>query len=154
MSMTVKFGGAWRVVNSLYVKTGGVWKVVTNGNVKSGGAWYQFFSAVATAILFPPPNSRDIDNLQSFTGIRTVSLTVNTDGTMSGTNYTGGNWIAPTGIGAGTGYYVRFRSTAGGNKSGSALNTWLPLTSTRTVNISNTNVAQISSGTLSVDLSR
>jgi hypothetical protein len=75
--------------------------------------------------------SNVFNNTSPTAGIRSGSLTLNTDGTISLLNGTGsGAWYSPTGAGAGTGVWVKI-AVSGTNTtvSGSATGTWFQLTS-------------------------
>lgn len=153
MTFSVKAAGVWKVPTTVSVKNAGVWKTVTNGFVKSGGTWREFFTTAVARVLFPAPSARAIQAETNSFGIISVSIALQTNGQITGTNYEGGDWTTPITVGIGSSYYVRFTCTAGGNKTGAPLNTWLLLNVVRQVNIANTNSHASSFGTLTMELS-
>jgi hypothetical protein len=87
--------------------------------------------------------------------ILSVLISFYSDGTISATNLVSPpNWLTPTMPGAGAFYWVRFsQNTYNTNFFGASLNTWYPLTSTRTLDVRNNVAGAEGYGLINVDIS-
>lgn len=78
-----------------------------------------------------------------------LSFAFNRDGTINGSVYTGPSvWVSPQSGTVGDSYWVRYNAVSGPVPSGSAINTWLPLSINRGWQASGP--ASVNSGTLQV----
>lgn len=87
-------------------------------------------------------------NVGTTAGIRSVTMSVNSDGTTS----FGGNWWIPTTAGIGSSWYVKFVYNNDVNSAVSAgtVNSWLPLTSSQSITVHNTGAGLEGDGTLEI----
>lgn len=143
MTLSVKDGGTWKDVTTIYVKDGGTWKQVVDGYVKTGGVWTKFTAVnrVSLSYTFASNTANASLNLSSIGGYQAgtsdITITVNADvylyATSTGNyglNITGGTtgdtltivnngFIMGQGGVGGTGYAT---TAAVGGNGGPALN--------------------------------
>lgn len=132
MTMKVGVGGVWKTVASIKVGVGGVWKTVSQISAGVGGAWKTAFAAIN----FQNTSVSDFE-LQPTDGV--ASITFTSGGVVNEVGNTGGASPAFTWLVAGNAsdYDIRFiLSGDTGSLSGSALNTWLNLGTSRGVTLS------------------
>lgn len=86
--------------------------------------------------------------------LATTNINVNTDGTLTGTDNAGTDfshaWFQPTGGSPGSSYWVRFTQVSGTAPDSGTLNTWLALSSNRSIGYSTTNGVKI--GTFTIEI--
>ena len=124
MTAHTKVGGSWQQLTAIHAKVSGTWQPVQAGYVKVAGVWQQFFSAAAVAI-----SNQTISDVQIGTDAN-ATYSVNSDGTVTDTGFIE-NWVTPTSAAPGS-YEVRATKNSGDTPGGSALGTWLALSSSRT----------------------
>lgn len=73
--------------------------------------------------------SGSINNTAITTGIRSGSITFNTDGSISGSSYTGSTqWLTSVATGNGAGFHIRVTGSGTNTTySGNTLNTWIDM---------------------------
>lgn len=138
MDSHVKVGGVWKTLEGIHTRVGGVWKEVKNGYIRVGGVWKQFYANVRV-ILTGSLVSPNIDTDFSLGGTAQAGWNFLTTGDL--TRIASGAWSQPEWFGQpgdtthqtpDATYYIRATNAAGDNPDGgSALNTWLALSTLR-----------------------
>lgn len=128
MPLSIWNGTNWTAANRLKVWNGSSWVDCTYGNVWNGSSWVQFFTGYSASLVsdvytrFASPSS----------------LQINSDGYVygsSGITQLVQQYQWQTGIGSAGDYQVYATLTSGTTPGGSALNTWLTLSSNAQWNI-------------------
>lgn len=94
-------------------------------------------------------------NISPGVGVRGVTVTLNADGTTSGSPTTPPNWYLPTTGAIGNTYWVQFATLAGATGitwSGAARNTWLALSAGQSITAQNTTASGEGVGTLQISI--
>lgn len=110
-----------------------------------GAAWRRAFSAGAIASPLPNPIA---ERTLAGSGTATATVSFSPNGTVTATGSSPGNWFLPTTAGAGSNFWIRASLASGNSPSGSALNSWLPLSAVVSWSLSRTGL-----GTLTTQLS-
>lgn len=101
--------------------------------------------------------SPNMSSVSASTGIRTVTMTVARDGTLS---YTGGgaaqNWVIPGFAAIGDSWQVRFSLSGGSNYtvSSGTTGTFQALSAAKAISLQNTGISLLGVGTLTMAFSR
>ena len=81
----------------------------------------------------------DVDLTSPYSMSASITLATNGNISTTGDNPVNSAWYAPATTGIGSSHWVRFTLLAGNTPSGAALDTWLPLSSARTLTLSGSN---------------
>lgn len=157
MTGHVKVSGSFKTIDSIGTKVSGNWKTVSNAYVKVSGVWKEWFAtggggggdvvtvpAVVTNnyVTYNPP----------FETTSTCSIGFNRNGTTVASNTSPADWVAPSSPSVGDAYEIRATVLSGDTPSGSALNTWLPLSTARSWSLTASGPTQSKSCDLSVEI--
>jgi len=129
MPLNVWNGSSWVTSSAVKVWNGSSWGTVKNGTVWNGSSWVEFYTAYAAQLF---------DNTYTRT-VSPASFQVNSNGYIYGSVgatqlFQDYQWL--TGIGTGSDYQVYATYLYGtGAPGGSALNTWLTLSSSAQWNV-------------------
>ena len=139
---------AWLKAKSLFYNDAGTWLKAKAVWYNDGGVWSKVFNADPSN----PAFSATLTNVSTATGIRTVSVSFNTDGTTSVAGRTPPAWAASPAAGAGTGVWVMMVPTTSSNTfyAGSAMNTWFEITATLTFSFRNSDTNLEGTGSANV----
>lgn len=123
MPLSINDSGTWRTVLQPYVNDSGVWRPVIV-YVNDSGTW----RIVSTRITLSNVN---VTRATAFPTDATATYTLLSNGTVdrSPVGFVE-NWITPTSA-AGAAYEALLHQVSGSTITGSALDTWLPLSSNR-----------------------
>ncbi len=132
MATYVWSGVTWTPVTRIKVwQAGSYWADCISGKIWNGSSWVEFYTAYAAQLF---------DNTYTRTGASPASFQVNSDGYIYGsvgaTQLAGPDYQWRTGIGTSSDYQVYATYLGGsGSPGGSALNTWLTLSSSAQWNV-------------------
>lgn len=132
-AFAVDSGGASRLAGRLFlVDGGGVSRLAKRiFLIDAGGVARLVYQGFTIA------SAPGINKTKAGTGPQTMTVTVETDGTISytsGATGSGGtSWGTPTTVGIGTSYWVRFVHTAGDSPTSNGASTWTQLTAARSI---------------------
>jgi hypothetical protein len=137
MTSSIKVGvsGAWKDVPSVSIGVGGAWKSVANAWIGVGGAWKKFYTSLGSQIL-----AQNISALHQTTSPSDATAVVSftSAGAAAATGVATPDWTwLLTGS---AGDYEIFVTGTGDTPTGSALDTWLALSSNRTWTLTETAV--------------
>jgi hypothetical protein len=152
MPKSIGVGGAWKNVAGVFIGVGGAWKTLAGKWVGVGGAWEQVFAPNAVNLI--PAAVRAAGRRPTVTSA-TAKVEFGTDGKVRGIYTQEGaqlssvinDWISPL-PGSLAAYEIIFIPQTGTFDvvAGSALNTWLTLSSVRSFSITNTAVGGVPTG--------
>lgn len=131
MPLKVWNGSSWVTSSAVKVWNGSLWINCISGRVWNGSSWVEFFTSYAAQL---------VDSTYTRTGASPASFQVNSDGYIYGsvgpTQLAGPDYQWRTGIGTSSDYQVYATYVGGsGSPGGSALNTWLTLSSSAQWNV-------------------
>lgn len=128
---------------------------MTAGYVKVSGVWKQWFAPGGGGGTVTVPaaaaSASEEYNPPFITGV-TATLSFLRNGTTSATGTSPANWISPDSSTVGDSYEIRATVLSGDTPSGSALNTWLPLSSTRLWDLTALGPASSKSTSLTIEI--
>lgn len=131
MTTHVNDSGTWRQLTEIHVNDSGMWRKLIEAYVNDGGTWRLVFSGDLITL-----DDVSVVDLVSGPGTATATYRLESDGDIldisPGTTDIG-DWIVPKVNMAD--YSVRFELVSGATPSGSALDTWLALTSNRDITV-------------------
>lgn len=123
MTFAIKKSGAWTTPATMKRKSSGSWVDIAVVKAKKAGTWVQVWPLVAIT-------NQSVERFAS--SALTASYTLNTSGivqkTEGGSTTTLETWLL---VGASSGYEARATVLSGDSPTGSALATWLALSTTR-----------------------
>ena len=123
MTFAIKKSGAWATPATMKRKAAGSWVDIATVKAKKAGSWVQVWPMVAIT-------NQSVSRVASTS--LTATYTLNTSGivqkTEGGSTTTLETWLQ---AGAAGDYEVRATKLSGDSPTGSALATWLPLSSTQ-----------------------
>lgn len=101
-----------------------------------------------------PAFSASVVNTLGTPGVRSASVTLNSDGTASSSGGALPNWALPAFAGVGSPLWVRLTASGAANTvySGMTPGTWYGLATSRTVTVQNSNASVEGVGSFSLDL--
>jgi hypothetical protein len=129
MAMHTKVSGVWKEITGAHVKVAGSWKEITEGWVRVSGVWKQFYNA---SYLLDPGTLNFSHTVVGSTA--TNGIQIDTDRNIyeiAGSHIDRSDWLAAGG--AASDYEVEFHFNSGTRDGGDSEDTYLALTSDRSV---------------------
>lgn len=101
-----------------------------------------------------PSMSVFISNVSVTSGVRSASMYINSDGSITYTEPVAGNeeWFLPITSGIGSGFYAYATATGSGTWGGDSLSTWINLSTAAGWSLTSTSPTAEDTGTLTVDI--
>lgn len=136
MPATVGTSGGNKDLTEIHIGTSGGNKQVTEGWIGTSGGNKQFYSSSTSS-----PVSFDGGGAISFgSGTQNAGITFSSSGNITFTSTSSGSssgytWYTPVTTGIGNLYEIQFVLDSGDTPSGSPMNTWLSLSSNRSVSL-------------------
>lgn len=132
-------GGSWRKAKEVYYRDAGSWLKAKEIWYRDAGSWRKVFTGF-TLIATTPSGTITSEEFSPTPAL--AALTINSDGSLSanqGWSLGGGNWGTPVTAGEGAGKYARWVHSTGTTataSTGFTQNTWIQVSTGRTLSIS------------------